>query len=110
MSDRSSGAAAAEAAASRARIEELAALFRSVGDESRLRILLVCLDQPVSVGRIAARLGLSLSLVSHHLRLLHAARLVTRTRRGREVLYAAADAHVREMLKGMLDHLAEEHH
>ena len=56
----------------------LAETFRLLGDPSRLKILLHCEDGPKSVTDISEALELSQSLVSHHLRLLRGARLVTR--------------------------------
>ena len=56
-------------------VQQLADLFALLGDVTRLRIILTCLGSPTSVGEIAQKLGLSSSLVSHHLRLLRAARL-----------------------------------
>lgn len=90
------------------RAPELADLFRLLGDASRLRIVIACLDKPVAVGAIAERLGLSLSLVSHHLRLLRGARLVRGLREGQRVFYQVADHHVRGMITDMLEHIAEE--
>lgn len=86
----------------------LAQTFRVLADSSRLRILFCCLDDPISVGEIADRLSLSVSLVSHHLRWLRAARLVSGERRGRRVYYSAADEHVRNVLLDMAEHLDEE--
>jgi ArsR family transcriptional regulator, lead/cadmium/zinc/bismuth-responsive transcriptional repressor len=90
------------------RAPELADLFRLLGDPSRLRIVIACLDAPVAVSAIAEGLGLSLSLVSHHLRLLRAARLVRGLREGKQVFYQVADHHVRGMITDMLEHIAEE--
>ena len=90
------------------RAPELADLFRLLGDPSRLRIVIACLDAPVAVSAIAEGLGLSLSLVSHHLRLLRAARLVRGLREGKQVFYQVADHHVRGMINDMLEHIAEE--
>lgn len=90
------------------RAPELADLFRLLGDPSRLRIVIACLDAPVAVGAIAEGLGLSLSLVSHHLRLLRAARLVRGLREGKQVFYQVVDHHVRGMITDMLEHIAEE--
>ncbi|MBZ0325868.1 MAG: metalloregulator ArsR/SmtB family transcription factor, partial [Alphaproteobacteria bacterium] len=81
--------------------------FRLLGDGSRLRIALACLAAPRASGDVAAALGLSPSLVSHHLRLLRAARLVRAERRGRRVFYIAADAHVRDMLANMVAHMGD---
>jgi DNA-binding transcriptional ArsR family regulator len=89
------------------RAAALAALFRLLGDATRLRIVLCCLQAPTAVGAIAERLELSGSLVSHHLRLLRAARIVRAARRGKQVFYAAADDHIRAIVEAMLEHVAE---
>jgi DNA-binding transcriptional ArsR family regulator len=88
----------------------IAEMFRLLGDPTRLRILLACLDEPRSVGEIAAHAGASQSLTSHHLRLLRGARLVRGTRDARQVFYQAADQHVRHMLADVIAHSAEEIH
>jgi ArsR family transcriptional regulator, lead/cadmium/zinc/bismuth-responsive transcriptional repressor len=85
----------------------LADLFRLLGDPSRLRIVVSCLRAPLAVSDIAERLGLSVSLVSHHLRLLKGARLVRADRQGKQVFYAADDAHVRRMVEDMVTHIGE---
>jgi len=90
-------------------VHELAEMFRLMSDPSRLRIVLVCLADKVSVGDMAQRLKLSPSLVSHHLRLLRAARLLQAERQGRQVFYQVTDEHVLRMLGDMVDHVAEEH-
>lgn len=71
----------------------LADLFRPLGDPTRLHIVLACVEQKRAVGAIAESLGLSASLVSHHLRLLRAARIVRAARQGKQVFYVAADRH-----------------
>ena len=85
----------------------LADLFRLLGDPTRLRIVVSCLRTPLAVSDIADRLGLSVSLVSHHLRLLKGARLVRADRQGKQVYYEADDAHVRRMVEDMVTHVAE---
>jgi DNA-binding transcriptional ArsR family regulator len=92
------------------RTVHLAAMFRLMGDPTRLRIILACMDAPTPVGAIADRLGLSQSLVSHHLRLLRAARVLRGQRRGRQVLYASADEHISRVLSDMLEHVEEPAH
>jgi DNA-binding transcriptional ArsR family regulator len=88
-------------------IAQLADLFHLLGDPTRLRIVLSCLPAPIAVGDIAAQLQLSSSLVSHHLRLLRAARIVKSERVGKQVFYTAADAHISGVLADMLEHIAE---
>lgn len=87
----------------------LAETFRLLGDPSRLRILLRCLEQATAVSEIAESLNLSQSLVSHHLRLLRGARLVKGERHARQVFYRVADMHVSQVLRDMATHIAEEH-
>src|ERR1700674_1141742 len=88
---------------------ELAEMFHLLGEPNRLGIVVSCLDGPLNVGEITLRLTLSQSLVSHHLRLLRAARLLKAGRRGKQVYYSIPDCHVREMLTNMIEHLTEPH-
>ena len=92
-----------------ASVAELADLFRLLGDHTRLRIVMACVEDPIAVGDIAAQLDLSSSLVSHHLRLLRAARIVKADRQGKQVFYTAADQHISSVLADMLEHIGEEH-
>ena len=89
-------------------VVELAEMFRLMSDPTRLKIIFACLERPVSVGATAERLAISPSLVSHHLRLLRAARLLQADRRGRMVFYMVGDPHIRSMLSDMADHVAED--
>jgi DNA-binding transcriptional ArsR family regulator len=91
-----------------AQITVIAETYRLLGDPTRLRVLLACLGEPIAVGDIATTVNASPSLVSHHLRLLRAARLVRGTRRNRQVFYAAADEHIAHMLADMIEHAMEE--
>ncbi|MCK9563023.1 MAG: metalloregulator ArsR/SmtB family transcription factor [Bacteroidales bacterium] len=93
---------------SRQELTTLSETFRLLGDPSRLKILLACLDAPRSVTDIAEGVGLSQSLVSHHLRLLRGARLVRGDRQSKQVFYTIADHHVRDMLIDMVGHVQEE--
>lgn len=87
---------------------ELADMFKMLGDPSRLRIVIATLEGPVPVSDIAEQLGLSLSLVSHHLRLLRAARLVTADRRGKQIFYTIHDQHVAHVISDMIAHVNED--
>jgi len=86
---------------------QLAEIFHLLGDANRLRLVHACLHEAVSVQDLAHRFDLSPSLVSHHLRLLRAARLMRAERRGKRVFYTAADEHVRTVLEDMTAHLQE---
>lgn len=86
---------------------ELADMFRLLGDPSRLRVVLTCLGAPICVSDIATLTRLSPSLVSHHLRLLRAARILRAERLGKQVFYTLADHHVRCTITDMVAHVAE---
>ena len=86
---------------------ELAELFRLMGDASRLKIVVACLEKPRCVSDIAAETRLSPTLVSHHLRLLRGTRMLRSERKGRQVFYVATDERVQCIIIDMIDHLAE---
>lgn len=86
---------------------QLADLFRLLGEPNRLRLVVACLDGPRTVGDLTAEVGVSQSLVSQHLRLLRAGRLLKQTRSGRNVFYELPDCHIRTMLTNMMDHVSE---
>lgn len=87
--------------------QELAEVFRMLGDPNRLRIALTCLGNPLCVGEVAERVGLSHALVSHHLRVLKAARFLTARKRGKQVFYVASNDRVRCVVRDMVGHVAE---
>jgi len=93
--------------ASEEALAHLADLFRLMGDRSRLSIILACLHEPISVGDIATQLELSPSLVSHHLRLLRAARVLKAERRGKQMFYSACDDHIECVIEDMMAHIGE---
>ncbi len=76
--------------------ERLAAVLKAIADPARLRILSLLEAQPdgeACVCHLTEPLGLSQPTVSHHLRVLHDAGLVSREQRGTWVHYRVeADA------------------
>jgi DNA-binding transcriptional ArsR family regulator len=89
-------------------LEQLAEIFRLLGDPNRLKIIIACVSEDKAVGDIAEEVGLSQPLVSHHLRLLKAARLVRHKKQGKQTFYGLSDDHVRCVLDDMLVHVNEE--
>lgn len=82
-------------------------LLKGFGDATRLRILCLLRGREVCVHEIVNALDMTQSAVSHQLRVLRDARLVSHRRDGRHVYYRLADEHVREMLENALSHGAE---
>ena len=81
---------------------DLTELFRIFGDSTRIRILYVLFES-----EIADLLGLTQSAISHQLRALKNARLVSSRREGKTVFYALADDHVKTIIDQGLEHVSE---
>lgn len=79
-------------------VERLAALFGALGDPTRFRLITALLTGPLCTCDLAAVLAVSASAVSHQLRLLKDAGLVTSRREGRVVYHAIAGEHVRRFV------------
>ncbi len=88
-------------------VDGLTEIFRVLGDPTRVRILDVLSRDELSVGDIAARLGVTESAVSHQLRLLRNTRIVRSRREGRMIFYALDDQHVLALFRQGLRHVQE---
>lgn len=88
-------------------IVELAELLRLLGEPTRLRVLMACLAEPVSVGELAVRTAIPRSLVSHHLRMIRASRFLRSTRNGKQIIYTPVDDRVRCILVDLAQHVIE---
>ena len=87
-------------------LSQLADILRLMGDSSRLKILIACLDAPICVSEITDESGLSQSLVSHHLRLLKATGLLQAKRAGRNIYYGINGSVVRCILVDLMRHVS----
>jgi ArsR family transcriptional regulator len=87
--------------------ERAAALFRALGDPSRLRLLHRLEFDEQCVTELAEACHAKLSTLSQQLRVLHQERIVTRRRDGKHIYYALADGHVRDLIRAALDHTSE---
>lgn len=86
---------------------DLAELFKTFGDSTRIRILYVLSEAEMCVCHIAQILGMSQSAISHQLRCLKQSKLVKYRREGKTIFYSLADGHVRTILGQGMDHIAE---
>lgn len=85
-----------------------ASWFDTLADPTRARILhALALAPELCVCDIALLLDLSVSALSHQLRLLRERGAVTRRKAGRIAFYSLADEHVRHVLADALAHTAE---
>ena len=89
-------------------VETMAESFKVLGDPTRLRILALLFNGERTVGDLAGHLAVSQSAVSHQLRLLRSLDIVRYRKEGREVYYALADDHVRDIFSRTLEHIVLE--
>lgn len=86
---------------------DLAELFRTFGDTTRIKILYALFESELCVNDIAQVVGLSQSAVSHQLRLLKTSKLVKFRREGKAIFYSLDDDHVRSMIALGMEHVEE---
>lgn len=86
---------------------DLAELFKIFGDSTRVRILFVLLEAEMCVCDLAQVLSMTVSAISHQLRVLKAADLVKYRRDGKTVFYSLADDHVKSILSQGIEHINE---
>ena len=88
-------------------IYDLAELFKVFGDTTRAKIL-SCLEvRDLYVSEIADVLHMSISAVSHQLRVLRKAKLVKGIKEGKEVKYSLDDNHVMMIIECGMSHIKE---
>lgn len=88
-------------------VDSLANLFKVFGDSSRTKIM-SCLEiRDLCVCDIAEILDMTVSAVSHQLRILRDAKLVKATKMGKEVMYSLDDDHVSQIFECGLSHINE---
>lgn len=83
-------------------------LLKVLSAPARLAIVEALAERPRAVHELVACLQMSQPLVSQHLRVLRAARLVAAERRGREAAYFLADEHVAHIVADAVRHSTEE--
>lgn len=70
--------------------DDCATRLKVLADGTRLQVMRLLLDGPKHVGELNLRIDVEQSLLSHHLRVLRRAGLVTSERDGKAVLYRVA--------------------
>ena len=86
---------------------DLAEFYKVFGDSTRIKILYVLFEAEMCVCDIAQLLNMTISAISHQLRVLKNARLVKPRRNGKTVFYSLADDHVRTIISMGVEHIKE---
>ncbi len=88
--------------------EELARLFKVLGDQTRIRILNALYRSELCVCDLTSILGMNQSAVSHQLRVLRDAKIVRSRKQGKNVLYSLDDSHISDLIRLGSEHVQEE--
>jgi ArsR family transcriptional regulator len=88
-------------------VERMAKLFKVLGDPTRTRILRSLTGGELCVCDISHVLDMSISSVSHQLRVLREQDLVKPRKAGKIVFYSLADPHVLALHDTALEHIRE---
>lgn len=88
-------------------ISSIASMFKALGDEGRLQLILELRSGEQSVTSLAEVTGSDTSLVSHRLKALFIAGLVDKRRKGQQIFYCIRDEHVANIIINAVDHASE---
>ncbi len=86
---------------------KLSLFFKAICDETRIKILFSLSKSEMCVCDIAALLGMTVSAISHQLRVLKQAQLVKFEKKGKVVYYSISDEHVNIVFSNALEHILE---
>lgn len=86
---------------------DAAELLKVFGDATRIRIIFVLCRGELCVRDIANHLEMTQSAISHQLRVLKQARLVSTRRDGKTIFYSLCDDHVKTIFYHAIEHVME---
>lgn len=88
--------------------ERVSKLFKAISDPTRIKILYALRNETLSVTELTYVIEMTQSAVSHQLRILRDAKLVTTKRVGKEIFYSILDNHVHEIFSQAIEHIMED--
>lgn len=88
-------------------IFKLADFFKIFSDSTRVQILNALDKHELCVCDLSTLLNMTISAISHQLKILRESNLVKTKREGKVVYYSLADDHVKEIIECGLEHILE---
>ena len=86
-------------------MNELADIFKALGDPTRVRIIYALMQKELCVHDLTVVLEMGQSAVSHQLRVLRNLRIVKRRKAGKTVYYSLDDVHIEQIFAQTLHHV-----
>lgn len=90
-------------------IQKVSKFFKSLGDPTRLKILIALSEGEKNVTAITTVLDMEQSAVSHQLKILRDHHLVKTRKEGKTVYYSLDDQHVIDILQATFTHTNHVH-
>jgi len=87
--------------------QQVAEIFKVLGDTTRVKILQIISKRELCVCDITAVTQMSQSCISHQLQLLRSARLVKYRKEGKMVWYSLDDEHISTLIKQTIEHIKD---
>ena len=106
-SEAHSGAAGQVVPLAMGKAQKMGEFFNVLSDPTRLRLISLLAEEEFCVCDLAIQLEMTDSAISHQLRALRAARLVSYRKLGRQVFYRLHDQHVVDLYRTVHEHLKE---
>ena len=88
-------------------LQDLGDLFKIFGDTTRIKIMYVLYEGEMCVCAISELLSMTQSAISHQLKTLKDANLVSARRDGKEIYYSLSDEHVKSIIAEGFEHITE---
>jgi ArsR family transcriptional regulator len=88
-------------------IVNLADFFKAIGDPTRLKIVLALMKEELCVCDLAALINVTVSGISHQLRILRGLKIVRNRKEGKMVYYSLADNHIEQLVSQAQEHILE---
>lgn len=86
-------------------VEKMCQIFQVLSDPTRMKIVLALMKGEMCVYHLAEVTEITVSGVSHQLRILREKNIVKAKRLGKNVEYSLADAHIQRMVTMGIEHL-----
>jgi len=86
---------------------EISETFKTLADKTRVKILHALSKEELCVCDISAVVEMTMSLVSHQLRILRDKKLVKYRKQGKSIYYSLDDHHIEQLLKMAFEHVNE---
>ena len=88
-------------------LQDLGDLFKIFGDTTRIKIMYALYEGEMCVCAISELLNMTQSAISHQLKTLKDANLVSARREGKEIYYSLSDEHVKSIIAEGFEHITE---